>query len=188
MPFVSKAQQRWMFANHPRMAKRWAEHTPDIKSLPERVSKSRGAKGKSCGAKGPAKAPAKTETRPVDFRALCKAARLTWTGLRRLWQPPLGQKQAAAFIASLLAERRAAIKEAFATPPVTRPRSWSAMPVERAKRILLGFMPPPRLRPKMAGPGSQALRVPNVIGAFGPLGGRDVTNGAQNVRANYRWA
>jgi hypothetical protein len=37
MPFKSKAQQRWMFANHPEMAKRWADHTPDIKKLPETV-------------------------------------------------------------------------------------------------------------------------------------------------------
>lgn len=37
MPFKSKAQQKWMFANHPDMAKRWAEHTPDIKELPETV-------------------------------------------------------------------------------------------------------------------------------------------------------
>ena len=36
MPFKSKAQMRWMFANHPEMAKRWAEHTPNIKNLPER--------------------------------------------------------------------------------------------------------------------------------------------------------
>jgi hypothetical protein len=40
MPFKSKAQMRWMFANHPEMAKRWAEHTPDIKNLPERSSSS----------------------------------------------------------------------------------------------------------------------------------------------------
>lgn len=37
MPFKSKAQQKWMFANHPEMAKRWADHTPDIKKLPETV-------------------------------------------------------------------------------------------------------------------------------------------------------
>jgi len=37
MPFKSKAQQRFMFSQHPEMAKRWAEHTPDIKSLPEKV-------------------------------------------------------------------------------------------------------------------------------------------------------
>jgi hypothetical protein len=37
MPFKSKAQQKWMFANHPEMAKRWADHTPDIKELPETV-------------------------------------------------------------------------------------------------------------------------------------------------------
>lgn len=40
MPFKSKAQQRWMFANHPEMAKRWADHTPDIKKLPEHAEKS----------------------------------------------------------------------------------------------------------------------------------------------------
>lgn len=37
MPFKSKAQQRFMFAQHPEMAKRWAEHTPNIKDLPEKV-------------------------------------------------------------------------------------------------------------------------------------------------------
>lgn len=41
MPFESKKQQRWMFAAEERgevpkgTAKRWARHTPDIKSLPE---------------------------------------------------------------------------------------------------------------------------------------------------------
>lgn len=39
MPFKSKAQMGWMFANHPEMAKRWAEHTPNIKRLPEKVHK-----------------------------------------------------------------------------------------------------------------------------------------------------
>lgn len=34
MPFKSKAQQKWMFANKPAMAKKWAEHTPNIKKLP----------------------------------------------------------------------------------------------------------------------------------------------------------
>lgn len=34
MPFKSKAQARWMFANKPKMAKEWAEHTPSMKSLP----------------------------------------------------------------------------------------------------------------------------------------------------------
>jgi len=37
MPFKSKSQQRWMFANDPEMAKRWADHTPNIKKLPEKV-------------------------------------------------------------------------------------------------------------------------------------------------------
>jgi hypothetical protein len=41
MPIVSKAQQRWMFANKPEMAERWAKETPDIKALPEKVKKPR---------------------------------------------------------------------------------------------------------------------------------------------------
>jgi len=41
MPFKSKAQQRWMFSAEDKgelpkgTAERWAEHTPDIKALPE---------------------------------------------------------------------------------------------------------------------------------------------------------
>ena len=46
MPFKSKAQQRYMFATHPEIAKRWADHTPDIKSLPERVGKGKKKKRK----------------------------------------------------------------------------------------------------------------------------------------------
>lgn len=36
MPFKSKAQAGWMYANHPQMAKEWASHT-NFKSLPERI-------------------------------------------------------------------------------------------------------------------------------------------------------
>lgn len=39
MPFRSKAQERYMFATMPERAKRWAKETPDIKALPEKVSK-----------------------------------------------------------------------------------------------------------------------------------------------------
>lgn len=39
MPFKSKAQQRFMFAKHPKMAREWAHETDDIKSLPEKVKK-----------------------------------------------------------------------------------------------------------------------------------------------------
>lgn len=39
MPFQSKAQQRFMFAKHPEMAKEWAEKTPDISKLPEHTKK-----------------------------------------------------------------------------------------------------------------------------------------------------
>jgi hypothetical protein len=34
MPFKSKAQQKWMFSNKPKMAKRWTKETPNIKALP----------------------------------------------------------------------------------------------------------------------------------------------------------
>ena len=37
MPFQSKAQSRWMFSQHPKMAKEWASKTPSIKALPEKV-------------------------------------------------------------------------------------------------------------------------------------------------------
>lgn len=39
MPFRSSAQQRFMFALHPAIAKRWAKETPDIKDLPNKVKK-----------------------------------------------------------------------------------------------------------------------------------------------------
>lgn len=39
MPFKSKAQMRWMFAKHPKMAKRWAKETRSIKRLPNRVKR-----------------------------------------------------------------------------------------------------------------------------------------------------
>ena len=37
MPFKSEAQKKWMFANKPKMAKKWAEHTPKGKSLPKKT-------------------------------------------------------------------------------------------------------------------------------------------------------
>jgi hypothetical protein len=40
MPFKSKAQQRFMFAKHPKIAKRWAKKT-NFKKLPSKVRKSR---------------------------------------------------------------------------------------------------------------------------------------------------
>lgn len=41
MPFKSKAQARFMFAKHPKIAKRWAAHTKSIKALPARARKRR---------------------------------------------------------------------------------------------------------------------------------------------------
>jgi hypothetical protein len=37
MPFTSKAQQRYLFAKHPEVAKEFAAKTPNIKKLPEHV-------------------------------------------------------------------------------------------------------------------------------------------------------
>lgn len=37
MPFKSKAQMRYMFANHPTIAKEFMAHTPNSKNLPEHV-------------------------------------------------------------------------------------------------------------------------------------------------------
>lgn len=46
-PFKSKSQQRFMFAKHPKIAKEFAEETPDMKNLVEKVSKmKRGKNGK----------------------------------------------------------------------------------------------------------------------------------------------
>lgn len=39
MPFKSRAQQRWMFATNPEMAKKWADKTKNFKKLPEKVKK-----------------------------------------------------------------------------------------------------------------------------------------------------
>jgi len=41
MPFRSRAQQSFLFAKHPDVAEKFAEHTPKsaYKSLPEHVSK-----------------------------------------------------------------------------------------------------------------------------------------------------
>lgn len=46
MPFKSKAQARFMFANHPKMAKEWARETPSIKRLPKKVKKKASKKGR----------------------------------------------------------------------------------------------------------------------------------------------
>ena len=43
MPFKSKAQQKFMYARHPKIAKRWAKIT-DFKHLPKKIKKKK--KGK----------------------------------------------------------------------------------------------------------------------------------------------
>lgn len=39
MPFKSKAQARYMFAQHPKIAERFADETKSIKALPEKKKK-----------------------------------------------------------------------------------------------------------------------------------------------------
>ena len=38
MPFKSKAQARYLFKNHPEIAKKWAKKTRSFSKLPERKS------------------------------------------------------------------------------------------------------------------------------------------------------
>jgi len=39
MPFKSKAQQRFLYLKHPKIAKRWAQETENIEDLPEKAKK-----------------------------------------------------------------------------------------------------------------------------------------------------
>jgi hypothetical protein len=39
MPFKSEAQKGWMYANKPKMAKEWQEHTTKGKKLPAKLKK-----------------------------------------------------------------------------------------------------------------------------------------------------
>lgn len=51
MPFKSKQQRRWMYANKPEMAEKWEAHTPKGTNLPERATKNkkkRKRKKKAC--------------------------------------------------------------------------------------------------------------------------------------------
>jgi hypothetical protein len=44
MPFQSKAQKGWMYANKPEMAKRWQKETPKGLPLPEKAAKKKAKK------------------------------------------------------------------------------------------------------------------------------------------------
>ena len=46
MPFKSKQQAKWMFANHPQMARQWANVTPSLKTLPTKVEPEKKNNGK----------------------------------------------------------------------------------------------------------------------------------------------
>lgn len=51
MPFKSKAQQGFMFSQMPKVAKRWAKETPNMKSLPARAAKKAARKTSKKGGK-----------------------------------------------------------------------------------------------------------------------------------------
>ena len=44
MPFKSKAQAKWMFANKPKMATEWEDTTKSIKALPNKVKGKKNAR------------------------------------------------------------------------------------------------------------------------------------------------
>lgn len=46
MPFKSKAQQRYLFAKNPEVAKEFAEHTKSFKKLPEHAKRKKAKKRK----------------------------------------------------------------------------------------------------------------------------------------------
>lgn len=52
MPFKSEAQRKWMWANDPKMAQRWADHTPKGTKLPEYVSDEKEEKEKKAHFEG----------------------------------------------------------------------------------------------------------------------------------------
>lgn len=41
MPFKSKQQAKFMYAKHPKIAKRWTKETKSIKALPKKVKASK---------------------------------------------------------------------------------------------------------------------------------------------------
>jgi len=43
MPFKSRAQEKWMYATHPKMARQWQKETPKGK-LPEKVKNKKDGK------------------------------------------------------------------------------------------------------------------------------------------------
>ena len=55
MPFKSKKQAKYMFANKPKLAKEFAKATPSIKNLPNQVKKKGKRNGTSKGTKSPNK-------------------------------------------------------------------------------------------------------------------------------------
>jgi hypothetical protein len=51
MPFKSDSQRRFMYAQHPEIAKRWSDKTANEASLPEKVKARKDALKKQAGGK-----------------------------------------------------------------------------------------------------------------------------------------
>lgn len=66
MPFQSDAQRRFMYAQHPGIAKRWAKHTPKGENLPEK----------------------KTDSDPEETKALDEQEKKAF--VKTIWQMQLG--------------------------------------------------------------------------------------------------
>jgi len=111
MPFQSKAQAAWMFANKPEMAKEWAGKTKRLKDLPVRKadkpvwdtpdptkSDKHLSKKKEKSAKARAKAAGRPYPNLIDNMAVSKGARLdkiasSRVGMRYLKDAPLKENE-----------------------------------------------------------------------------------------------
>lgn len=51
MPFQSQSQRRFMYGQHPDIAKRWSDKTPNEAALPEKVKARQEALKKQAGGK-----------------------------------------------------------------------------------------------------------------------------------------
>jgi hypothetical protein len=105
MPYLSDAQRKFMHAVHPKIAKRWDKHTPDIKHLPEHVKPERGKNDKhDKSAAVLAKFGGSLVTLQEPFRTRVLAALITPN-----LQPNIFHKQAGAMLSVLPIERQAKI-------------------------------------------------------------------------------
>jgi hypothetical protein len=153
MPFKSKAQQRWMFANKPSMAERWADHTPDIKALPEKkgsldlvlAKMAELDKGALAAWQRPENAPAvaqRTGVNPMELENVMAKQQIAKATGAAPGPSELAQERASIIEQNRrLEQMRTAPKAApKAAPPPVEPHPGAAL---RQK----GFVPDPNARP-----------------------------------------